>query len=564
MTDKLTSLRQYTTVVADTGDIAAMKLYQPQDATTNPSLILNAAQIPEYRKLIDDAVAWAKQQSNDRAQQIVDATDKLAVNIGLEILKLVPGRISTEVDARLSYDTEASIAKAKRLIKLYNDAGISNDRILIKLASTWQGIRAAEQLEKEGINCNLTLLFSFAQARACAEAGVFLISPFVGRILDWYKANTDKKEYAPAEDPGVVSVSEIYQYYKEHGYETVVMGASFRNIGEILELAGCDRLTIAPALLKELAESEGAIERKLSYTGEVKARPARITESEFLWQHNQDPMAVDKLAEGIRKFAVDQEKLEKMMEHAAKAVVIGGGVLGLEAAWELKKAGIDVQVLEAAPILMGRQLDENASDILRMFAEKSGVKISTGVSVEAVEGDGHVSGVRLSDGQVIPAEVVVVSAGVRANTALAKEIGLDADRAVKVNERMETSVPNVYACGDCAEFNGANYAVWPEASEQGRIAGANAAGDQIEYAATAPTLTFHGMNTALFAAGDNGKNPNLLYKTAEFKDMGKGRYSKYYFLNNRLAGVIMIGDLSDMVKITEALEKHALYKDVLG
>mgnify|MGYP003192830492 CR=1 FL=1 len=299
MTDKLTSLRQYTTVVADTGDIAAMKLYQPQDATTNPSLILNAAQIPEYRKLIDDAVAWAKQQSNDRAQQIVDATDKLAVNIGLEILKLVPGRISTEVDARLSYDTEASIAKAKRLIKLYNDAGISNDRILIKLAST-------EQLEKEGINCNLTLLFSFAQARACAEAGVFLISPFVGRILDWYKANTDKKEYAPAEDPGVVSVSEIYQYYKEHGYETVVMG-------EILELAGCDRLTIAPALLKELAESEGAIERKLSYTGEVKARPARITESEFLWQHNQDPMAVDKLAEGIRKFAVDQEKLEKMI-----------------------------------------------------------------------------------------------------------------------------------------------------------------------------------------------------------------------------------------------------------
>ena len=256
MTDKLTSLRQYTTVVADTGDIAAMKLYQPQDATTNPSLILNAAQSPEYRKWIDDAVAWAKQQSNDRAQQIVDATDKLAVNIGLEILKLVPGRISTEVDARLSYDTEASIAKAKRLIKLYNDAGISNDRILIKLASTWQGIRAAEQLEKEGINCNLTLLFSFAQARACAEAGVFLISPFVGRILDWYKANTDKKEYAPAEDPGVVSVSEIYQYYKEHGYETVVMGASFRNIGEILELAGCDRLTIAPALLKELATAK--------------------------------------------------------------------------------------------------------------------------------------------------------------------------------------------------------------------------------------------------------------------------------------------------------------------
>nr|WP_113865437.1 transaldolase [Brenneria salicis]NMN90478.1 transaldolase [Brenneria salicis ATCC 15712 = DSM 30166]RBP64805.1 transaldolase [Brenneria salicis ATCC 15712 = DSM 30166]RLM31534.1 transaldolase [Brenneria salicis ATCC 15712 = DSM 30166] len=313
MTDKLTSLRQLTTVVADTGDIAAMKLYQPQDATTNPSLILNAAQIPEYRQLIDEAIAWAREQSGNREQQVVDATDKLAVNIGLEILKLIPGRISTEVDARLSYDTQASVAKAKHLIKLYNDAGISNDRILIKLASTWQGIRAAEQLEKEGINCNLTLLFSFAQARACAEAGVFLISPFVGRILDWYKANGDKKEFAPGEDPGVVSVSEIYSYYKEHGYETVVMGASFRNVGEILELAGCDRLTIAPPLLKELSESEGEVVRKLSYTGEVKARPAKMTEAEFYWQHNQDPMAVDKLADGIRKFAVDQVKLEKMI-----------------------------------------------------------------------------------------------------------------------------------------------------------------------------------------------------------------------------------------------------------
>ncbi|MCG8707563.1 transaldolase [Brenneria sp. 4F2] len=313
MTDKLTSLRQLTTVVADTGDIAAMKLYQPQDATTNPSLILNAAQIPEYRKLIDDAIVWARAQSGIHEQQIIDATDKLAVNIGLEILKLIPGRISTEVDARLSYDTEASVAKAKRLIALYNDAGIGNDRILIKLASTWQGICAAEQLEKEGINCNLTLLFSFAQARACAEAGVFLISPFVGRILDWYKANGDKREFAPNEDPGVVSVSEIYNYYKEHGYETVVMGASFRNIGEILELAGCDRLTIAPALLKALSESEGEVGRKLSYVGEVKARPAKMTEAQFYWQHNQDPMAVDKLADGIRKFAVDQEKLEKMI-----------------------------------------------------------------------------------------------------------------------------------------------------------------------------------------------------------------------------------------------------------
>ncbi|MGX8941510.1 transaldolase [Symbiopectobacterium sp. Eva_TO] len=314
MTDKLTSLRQLTTVVADTGDIAAMKLYKPQDATTNPSLILNAAQIPEYRSLIEDAVKWAREQSSKREQQLVDATDKLAVNIGLEILKLIPGRISTEVDARLSYDTEASVAKAKHLIKLYNYAGISNDRILIKLASTWQGIRAAEQLEKEGINCNLTLLFSFAQARACAEAGVFLISPFVGRILDWYKANTDKKEYAPQEDPGVISVTEIYEYYKAHGYETVVMGASFRNSGEILELAGCDRLTIAPALLKELSESTGDVPRKLAYSGEIKARPAKMTEAEFYWQHNQDPMAVDKLADGIRKFAIDQGKLEKMIE----------------------------------------------------------------------------------------------------------------------------------------------------------------------------------------------------------------------------------------------------------
>jgi len=313
MTDKLTSLRQMTQVVADTGDIAAMKLYQPQDATTNPSLILSAAQIPEYRKLIDEAIAWARDQSSDHDQQITDAADKLAVNIGLEILKLVPGRISTEVDARLSYDTDASVAKAKRLIKLYNDAGITNDRILIKLASTWQGIRAAEKLEKEGINCNLTLLFSFAQARACAEAGVFLISPFVGRILDWYKANGYNKEFAPNEDPGVVSVTEIYEYYIQHGYETVVMGASFRNIGDIIELAGCDRLTIAPALLKELAESEGPLERKLSFSGETKPRPAPLTESQFYWEHNQDPMAIDKLADGIRKFAVDQGKLEKMI-----------------------------------------------------------------------------------------------------------------------------------------------------------------------------------------------------------------------------------------------------------
>ena len=313
MTTQLDSLRNMTVVVADTGDIDAIKKYQPQDATTNPSLILSASALPQYSSLIDEAVSYAKAQSNDKSQQLIDAEDKLAVNIGLEILKIVPGRISTEVDARLSYDTQATVEKARKLIALYNAAGISNDRILIKIASTWQGIRAAEILEKEGINCNLTLLFSEAQARACAEAGVYLISPFVGRILDWYKANSDKKEYAPAEDPGVISVTKIYNYYKEYGYNTVVMGASFRNVGEITELAGCDRLTIAPALLKELQENSTALVRKLEYKGEVKAKPQPLTEAEFYWQHNSDAMAVEKLAEGIRKFAVDQEKLEAML-----------------------------------------------------------------------------------------------------------------------------------------------------------------------------------------------------------------------------------------------------------
>ena len=313
MTTQLDSLRNMTVVVADTGDIEAIKKYQPQDATTNPSLILSASALPQYSPLIDEAVSYAKAQSNDKSQQLIDAEDKLAVNIGLEILKIVPGRISTEVDARLSYDTQATVEKARKLIALYNAAGISNDRILIKIASTWQGIRAAEILEKEGINCNLTLLFSEAQARACAEAGVYLISPFVGRILDWYKANSDKKEYAPAEDPGVISVTKIYNYYKEYGCNTVVMGASFRNVGEITELAGCDRLTIAPALLKELQENSTALVRKLEYKGEVKAKPQPLTEAEFYWQHNSDAMAVEKLADGIRKFAVDQEKLETML-----------------------------------------------------------------------------------------------------------------------------------------------------------------------------------------------------------------------------------------------------------
>ena len=313
MTNQLDSLRELTVVVADTGDIDAIRQYKPEDATTNPSLILSAAALPQYAALIDEAIAYGKQQSQDKAQQLVDAEDKLAVNIGLEILKLVPGRVSTEVDARLSYDTEATVAKARKLIALYEAAGINKNRILIKIASTWQGIRAAEILEKEGINCNLTLLFSEAQARACAEAGVYLISPFVGRILDWYKANTDKKEYAPAEDPGVISVTKIYNYYKQYGYKTVVMGASFRNVGEIIELAGCDRLTIAPPLFKTLHETPNAVVRKLAFQGEVQAKPQPLIEAEFYWQHNSDAMAVEKLAEGIRKFAVDQGKLEEML-----------------------------------------------------------------------------------------------------------------------------------------------------------------------------------------------------------------------------------------------------------
>lgn len=310
--NQLEALKAMTVVVADTGDIEAIRQYQPQDATTNPSLVLAASALPQYAPLIDNAIAYGKKQSDDRAQQLIEAEDKLAVNIGLEILNFIPGRISTEVDARLSYDSAATVAKARKIIALYQAAGVGRERILIKIAATWQGIRAAETLEKEGINCNLTLLFSQAQARACAEAGVTLISPFVGRILDWYKAH-DGKDYAPAEDPGVQSVSAIYRYYKEHGYPTIVMGASFRNRGEITELAGCDRLTIAPPLLAELQASDAVLPRKLEDKGASKEKPAPLGEAEFLWQHNSDPMAVEKLAEGIRKFAADQEKLEAML-----------------------------------------------------------------------------------------------------------------------------------------------------------------------------------------------------------------------------------------------------------
>ena len=314
MENKLEQLRKFTTVVADTGDIEAIKLYQPQDATTNPSLILKAAQITAYAPLIDDAINYAKTQSDNKQQQVDDTCDRLAVNIGLEILKTVPGRVSTEVDAKLSYDTEASVAKAQKLIKLYNEAGINNNRILIKLAATWQGIRAAEILEKQGINCNLTLLFSFAQAQACAEAGAYLISPFVGRIMDWYQKN-EQKNFTPENDPGVESVTFIYNHYKKHGYPTIVMGASFRNLGEILQLAGCDRLTISPQLLQELSETQGEVIRQLKPATELNEKPEPLSEAQFLWAHNQDAMAVEKLAEGIRNFAIDQNTLEEMIKN---------------------------------------------------------------------------------------------------------------------------------------------------------------------------------------------------------------------------------------------------------
>jgi transaldolase len=313
MKNKLDELRNVTTVVADTGDIEAIKLYQPQDATTNPSLILKAAQISAYEPLIQNAINYAKAQSNDQIQQIDDTCDMLAVNIGKEILKIIPGRISTEVDAKLSYDTEASLNKARKLIKLYNDAGISNDRILIKLASTWQGIKAAEILEQEGINCNLTLLFSLAQAKACAEASVYLISPFVGRIMDWHK-KAEGKDFTPENDPGVKSVTAIYNYYKAHGYKTVVMGASFRNTGEILQLAGCDRLTISPDLLQELSKTDGDVVTQLVEATTFTKKPQALTEAQFLWLHNQDAMAVEKLAEGIRNFAIDQNTLDTMIK----------------------------------------------------------------------------------------------------------------------------------------------------------------------------------------------------------------------------------------------------------
>lgn len=315
MSDLLSGLKAHSIVVADTGDFAAMRVYQPRDATTNPSLLLKAATMPEYATVVDQVVQEARQFAPTTSARLSIAMDRLAVAFGKEILGIVPNRVSTEVDARLSFDTQASVAKAKSLIALYEGAGISRERILIKLAATWEGIQAAAQLKRDGIRSNLTLLFSFAQAVACAEAGVQLISPFVGRILDWHKKSTGRTSYSPPEDPGVVSVTKIYQYYKKFGYTTEVMGASFRNTEEILELAGCDLLTISPALLEELRATEGSVARKLTPEAASTATLERISldESQFRWLHNEDAMATEKLAEGIRAFAVDSRKLEQFL-----------------------------------------------------------------------------------------------------------------------------------------------------------------------------------------------------------------------------------------------------------
>ena len=309
----LESLRQYTTVVADTGDIEAIAQYRPQDATTNPSLLFQAAQMPAYHNLVEEASEVASEQGGTHQRMADEFIDRLFVLFGSEILKVIPGRVSTEVPASLSFDSAATDAKARKLISLYEEEGFSRDRILIKIASTWEGIRAAEVLESEGIHCNLTLLFSFAQAVACAEAGVTLISPFVGRIYDWYKKAHRGAEIAPDQDPGVASVTRIYNYYKKFGYKTQVMGASFRNLNQVVRLAGCDLLTISPELLKELENAEGTVKRELD---PLKARQSEeprlyLEEKSFRWMHNEDAMATEKLAEGIRKFNSDTYRLQQ-------------------------------------------------------------------------------------------------------------------------------------------------------------------------------------------------------------------------------------------------------------
>jgi len=313
MKSKLEQLKDMTTVVADTGDIEAIQKWTPQDATTNPSLLLKAASLPQYKDLLTEAINYAK-DSDSEIEKLSLACDYFAVAIGNEILKYIPGRVSTEVDARLSFDTDATIQKALQLIALYEKKGISKDRVLIKIASTWEGIQAAKFLEAKGIQCNLTLLFSFTQAKAAAEAGAYLISPFVGRILDWYKKSTGKDSYLPKEDPGVISVTGIYNFYKSHGYQTIVMGASFRNIEEISELAGCDRLTISPDLLETLSNTFEPLEIKLSPSDKIEPQQNVLSEQEFRWQFNADAMATEKLAEGIRKFAEDQCTLEQLLQ----------------------------------------------------------------------------------------------------------------------------------------------------------------------------------------------------------------------------------------------------------
>jgi transaldolase len=315
MANLLEQLKAVTVVVADTGDFASIQKFRPRDATTNPSLISAAAAMPQYEAVVTAALEWAKKEGHPTKAAIAKrAVDRLAVEFGMEILKVIPGRVSTEVDARLSYDTEGSIAKARELIGMYEKAGIQRDRILIKLASTWEGIKAAEVLEKEGIHCNLTLLFGFHQAVACAEAKVTLISPFVGRILDWYLKSTGKTSYAPAEDPGVRSVTRIYDYYKRHGYQTEVMGASFRNVGEITELAGCDLLTIAPKLLAELEGTQGELPRKLDPKAGRGEDKISLDKATFDRMHAEDKMANEKLKEGIDGFSKAITELEKSLE----------------------------------------------------------------------------------------------------------------------------------------------------------------------------------------------------------------------------------------------------------
>jgi transaldolase len=311
---QLDQLKQFTVVVADTGDFASLKQFAPRDATTNPSLILKAAQMPEYRAIVEKAVADNRKSGLSGRAQMDAILNDVLVAFGLEILKVVPGRVSTETDARVAFDTDAIIAQGRLLIALYEKKGIGRERILIKIATTWEGVRAAEVLQREGINCNLTLLFSLAQAVACAEAKAKLISPFVGRILDWYKKSTGK-DYAAAEDPGVVSVKEIYAYYKKFGHATEVMGASFRNVGEIQELAGCDLLTISPNLLAELKASTAPLARKLSPEIAKQSGIAKldVSEKNFRWLMNENAMATEKLAEGIRAFAADTVKLEQMI-----------------------------------------------------------------------------------------------------------------------------------------------------------------------------------------------------------------------------------------------------------